>query len=129
MEKECNLIRKRFETLVAVPNKLPSFYDNQKFDKPNNTYYAKISILTGASAQVELGDGNKFRNPGVMVVQLFGPTGKGDARHLQLIDKIKENFRGVSIANIVFTSPSQFRVGTFEGEYQMNVNCPFYFDE
>jgi hypothetical protein len=127
----CNIIRARFKTQVADVLKLPTQYDNQDYNNPDNRLWCRVSIRQGESNQVSAGGtgGNRHRTAGVMIVQIFGPTGKGDRDHLVVADAIKTAFRAVSDTDVKFRDPSVSFSGRVESEWQVNVTCPFYADD
>lgn len=128
-EAMANTIRSRFKTLVGDVEKIPVHYDNEQKDKPENKLWARLNILPGQSIQVEIGKSERFRTPGVMIVQLFLPIGKGMRDLHKMADKIKTAFRAVTVTGVVFRTPSEENVGRTGSWWQMNVSIPFYADD
>jgi len=132
-----NSIRARFEAQVTAPLGLDSRssgtgsriqYDNQEFVKPQDQIWVRVTILNGHSAAKAIGS-QRFRNPGVMIAQIFGPIGDGDRDQTRVADTIRREFRAVTDGDVSWHTPSQDRVGRDDNWYQINVNCPFYWDE
>ena len=130
-EDLANTIRSRFKTQIADVKSLPTQYDNHDFDNPDNEIWCRLTFNPGESSQVACGGpgANRFRTPGVMTAQLFAPVGQGDKDLLVLADAIKTAFRCVTDSGVVFKTPSIKRIGKRDGQWQVNVNCPFYADD
>lgn len=125
-----NTIRKRFGDNVQVPENLDTHYDNSPHEHVQPVH-ARVTILLGESLQTTIGASKRYRTPGTMVVQIFVPVADGDARALQLADKVNAEglFRSVTADGITWRKPSTTRLGTVDEEYQVNVSCPFFFEE
>lgn len=130
-ETLANTIRTRFKTQVADTQSLLTQYDNQDFTPPNQTVWARLTILPGESFQVSNGgpNGKRFRTPGIMIVQIFLPFGQGDKAGLELADVIKTAFRSKNVDSITYRTPSVSTVGKTGPWWQINVRCPFYNDD
>lgn len=128
-------LRTLFQTQIAAKNNLPTQYDNTDFDKPQDkdAIWARVSIKQGQSEQVSSGSpgNNRWRSPGVLFVQLFGPVNRGDGLLLQLADKIVTLYRGTNPATNLWTkSPYVTKVGRSIGDqWQVNVTCPYVCDD
>jgi hypothetical protein len=75
----------------------------------------------------------QHRHPGLVVVQLFAPTNKGDAVALGLADELLAVFRHQRVAfsggSMLFRTPYASVVGTTDdGWFQVNVTAPFIRD-
>lgn len=130
-ESMANAIRTRFKTQIADAQSLPTQYDNQKYDNPDNVLWCRLTIKFGESLQVASGgaSGNRYRTSGIMYAQLFSPLGKGDKDQLHLADIIKSAFRCVTDSGVKFKTPSIKPKGRFGKEWQVNIECPFYADD
>lgn len=126
-----NTIRKRFQEQVVdlISPALPTAFDNAPFTRPDNSQWARLSIQAGERIQQDFGSSTKrFRNTGMMTVQIFVPLEKGDKAALEAADFVDGVFRSVTDAGVVFRSPFITPVGRIEKEWQVNVTCPFYAD-
>lgn len=129
-EAMVNAVRKRYKEQVADTLHLPTVYDNDGTQtKPNSDVWARVTVLPGESTIAELGKSKRYRNPGVLMVSVFVPVGKGDAPAYSKADAIKFAFRCVSQYGVVYRTPFVTVVGKVNAEWQINVSCPFYADD
>lgn len=127
-----NTLRSEFESLIAIPQGLKTLYDNQPNDKPTTgSYWIRWSVLFGDTVQQEFGDiGNpRTRTPGIAVAQVFGPKDAGDRKHLEIAQSIVDAFKLRTSGCVTLMVPSIRRIGVVGGEYQINVHCPFRYEE
>jgi len=129
-----NLIVDRFKTEVAdnVAGLLVQYPNDRTFDKPEGERWARVEVLPGKSGQVSLGENKRFRNPGLLVVSVFVPGGEGTNLAYDIADLIDDEtaFRNVTVGGVKYMKPSVSVVGrTVSNEWQLNIDCPFYFDE
>ncbi|HBG77504.1 MAG TPA: hypothetical protein DDW84_01460 [Phycisphaerales bacterium] len=131
-ETVANTIRGRFKTLIADTNSLSTQYDNQDFTKPaDGSMWCRLTIKEGDSEQVSIGStGSRTeRTSGIVIAQVFTPIGIGDKAGIVMADKIKVAFRRITVNGVRFLTPSIKRIGRVDSEWQINVVCPFKFDE
>jgi hypothetical protein len=115
---------------VTIMSALPTQYDNDaSFDRPVGAPWCRFTVLQGDTRQVSCGGAKRFRLPGVAVAQLFIPIGEGDKRGLELADDVNVAFRSLTASGVKFMSPSVQNMGRQEGEWQLNVSCPFFADD
>jgi hypothetical protein len=129
-EQAGDAIRTRFKNEIKDPNSLQVQYDNQKDFAPPKELWCRVSIKFGDAVQASLGspESRLYRNTGVVMIQIFDIIGAGDEAILQLADKINAAFRGVSVSELLFRTPS-VSSSRREGDYwQVNVDCPFVFE-
>lgn len=129
-EEIANIVRCRFEKVVqpSLPAPIPVQYDNASFDQPETGIWARLSIDYGVGAQVATGSRNRFRHPGTVIIQLFGPILQGDQAHLEIADLIVAAYKSQIDSGITFRTPFVRTVGTGGKEWQMNIFCPFLTD-
>ncbi|MEK9721874.1 MAG: phage tail terminator-like protein [Rhodospirillaceae bacterium] len=127
-----NAIRARFETNVEDALSIKVQYDNAPPVGQDDERWIRLSIQGGDSYAATLSGGtvSDFRRPGVMQAQLFAPLREGDGSLYSIADTIDGSFRSVSAAGVTYLVPSVKPIGrTSDGQWwQVNVNCPFYFD-
>jgi len=124
------LVTEALGDTVTIKSALPTQYDNDgSFTRPKGAPWCRFTVLQGETAQVTAGGFKRFRQPGVAIAQLFMPLGEGDKRGLELADAVKLAFRSVTAAGVIYRSPSVQNMGRQEGEWQLNVSCPFFADD
>lgn len=127
-----NILRSEFATRISIPLGLPTLYDNQPKEKETlGTYWVRWSILFGEAFHSEFGDPDKprTRTTGLAVAQIFGPKDTGDKKFLEIAQSISDAFKLRTIGCVTLNVPSIRRVGVVGGEYQVNVHCPFRYEE
>lgn len=123
-----NLIRARFQTEVADVRNLATVYDNDPTSPPTDgSIWCRLTILRAESRRITCGV-RQYRESGRIVASLFGPVGRGDADLLELADGVAAAFRSQQASGIRYLTPSVVPVGQSQGEYQINVVCPFAAD-
>lgn len=129
-EDAANEARKEFNDGVATPNSVPTQYDNQgDFTKPSGKGWYRCSVEMGEDFQASLGANPRFRNLGMLMVQVFIPESEGDAECLRLANLVRAHFRRLNTANLSFYVPRLIPVGLRGGEYQRNVHCLFDYED
>lgn len=136
-ESTANTIRDRFVTQFHAARSEPITFQNwgqfyQKdgsieTTKPNGSAWVRLSIQNGDSRQVAT-VGDKWRHPGVLIVQVFTPVGQGDKEALIIADAVVSVFQGVTVSGIRFRATSINAVGPSDGWYQVNVTTDFEYD-
>lgn len=132
MNQDMNkLMRARYKAKVVDLEDVPTQYDNQSdFAKPDNADWVRMNIRPAASVQVDICPGKpRSRTTGSIIFQVFSPIGKGDASAMKLADRIKSAFRMVTADGIVYSEPTITTVGVTQAWWQVNVTCPFQYDE
>ena len=126
-------VRSRFRTQVALVQDLLVIYDNQEVaanDIPHEELYARASIRLQPSRQVSFGASTKrYRTQGQLTVRLYGPLGEGDDDITDLADAIEAAFTSVTDNSVHFLTPSTEEVGRVQNSWQINVVCPFWFED
>jgi len=93
--------------------------------------WVRFSIRPGAAQQQSLGapGSRRFRQTGVVICQIFVPTGQGDGSAHEIADDIAASLRGVTDSGVRLraTTPPQF-VGPDGAWWQANSTTEFEFD-
>jgi len=126
-----NAVNSRFKTQVADTQSVATIYDNFPGDPPVDTIWVRWSVRQAVASQVSFSGASsgRFRHPGLAIAQIFVPVDSGTQDGIQLADIIKAAFRAVTVASVTYQTPYFTQVGVTDGWWQMNVSCPFYFDE
>jgi len=99
-----------------------------KTDSP----WVRFSFSIVESNQVEVSKlgSNTHRHSGMSIAQVFVPVDKSDGDAWSISQFIADKFRGVIVGTHVrFSTPSFRVVGRSDSFWQINVICPFHFDE
>lgn len=131
-------IQSRFDTLIQTPESLIVEYDNKKavgsdgvvVDQPDDAVWCRVTIDEGEAKHISLGrtGAKSSRTPGVFFVQIFSPINKGEIAARTLVDLIKTNFRLVNASGITWKEPSSRKIGRSGAWWQVNVDCPFHYE-
>lgn len=127
-------IRSRFQTLIAGPQNLLTFYDNQdESTAPPSERWCRVSVLFGETRQASFAatGQRQYRTTGLCSVEIYHPIGGGDGQQLTLADTIVAAFRGVGLSSppIFFQSPS-VTAGFMDGPWwKRNVQITFSSDD
>ena len=125
-----NTIRKKFEDEVKDVQGYHVQYDDQEgFNKPDFAKWMRVSIRPSETNQATLGEQKKFRRRGVMIIQIFTPSGEGDESALEVADVIDTAFKSVTADGVTYQTPYIEVVGRNDNYWQINVTCPFYSDD
>jgi len=126
-----NTIRSRFKTQVADALSLPTQYDNQEYENPDDGNWCRLTIMPGETMQASIGSpsGNRERTVGAMIAQLFAPLSHGDGDILEIAESIRAAFKRVTDGAVTFRTPYLVRRGRQIDSWQINVVCPFYSDD
>ena len=125
-------IRSRFNTQWSTLRPtVPLYFDNAGDDvtPPQNSAWVRLTILPGASSQVEMGNLRRWRRIGVIVVQIFVPAASGTGLAAELGDTVRDIFEGVTISGVIFRATSLNRVGLDGAWLQYNASTSFQADE
>jgi hypothetical protein len=122
-------VEKRVQDHLWAPSDLALAFDNVAFKPPSPSKpWLRTTILDAEAVKTDLV--NRYRHPGLVVVQVFVPIQSGTRGGRALADQVASLFRSVTVSGIFFRTPSLQRVGdTSDGWFQMNVNVPFFWDE
>jgi len=108
----------------------PVAYQNVQFDD-EVPEFVKLHILWTGSRQASMGgERNKHRFFGMAIVQIYVPVNSGTRHADQLAANAVELFITKQFQGITFLTPDPVTIGDDgHGKYQVNVNCPFYYDD
>lgn len=104
-------------------------YENQYYDKADLQEWTRLRVLPASANQASLGNNPLFRYRGIVVVQIFIRAGIGAGRAKALADDASDIFRNLVLGRIHFGVPEATSMGTTDGWYGLNVDCPYYREE
>lgn len=139
-----NTIRSQFSTQFhAAESGVPIAFDNveglytssgsivqDSVDGSGNPIpWVRLNVRNADAQLVSLGP-RTYRQPGVVITQVFIPAGVGDNRANEIAEAVVGALRGQTVSGVRFraTSPPQ-AVGQTGGWWQTNVITPFDFDD
>ena len=110
------VIRERFNTQwPSLRPTIPYVMDNQGVAEESfptrNEPFVRLTILNGEARQVENGNTNRWRRPGIVEIQIFVPAGSGDGLAHELADSVRDIFEGRTISGVIFRATSEQRAG------------------
>lgn len=85
--------------------------------------------MSASARQASLGNNPLFRYRGIVVIQHFIRVGLGAGRARALADLSSTIFLNLDLGNIHFGVPEASSMGSTDGWYGWNVDCPFYREE
>jgi hypothetical protein len=107
---------------------VPISYPNIAFTPPSDAPWARVLVFPGTSETAAIGT-TKYRNLGVVIVELFVPMGETDEDLIDKADDVVGFFRGATLSGVVLRTPSIQRVGEDGGFYQFTVTTPYHYDD
>jgi hypothetical protein len=124
-------IERRWATLIATPEALPTQYENGPIpDRQADQSYARLRMFGGESPQVAVGGPRGlYRTLGLTVAEIFVPAGSGALPARRLVDAIKLAFQNVKADDVTYVTVAAENIGPDGGHYQININLSYYFDE
>ena len=113
---------------VAWPNR--NFDPHKDFDSGTQLGWVKFAVLTlPGYAASSSGAKVRQRTEGFVVVQVFVPSGTGDAVAVSIADDAVSALQYKTLSGVVCTEATPLPVGrTDEGFYQINVTTDFRYD-
>ena len=107
----------------------PLAYDNVQFDD-EVPEFVKLTVLWTGARQASMGGlQNVHRFYGMAVAQVYISVNTGTRRADLLADIIVRLFAAKQFQGITFLTPEALVIGDDgHGKYQVNVNCPFFYD-
>lgn len=132
-EKE---IRQFFNTawITAYPSNTPEIaWPDVDFTIPDNETWVRFNCQESDGRQVSIGSpgSNRFRQFGIVTIQIFQPQGQGSADARAKAQTALEAFKGgVTDGGVHFYNVFGRQVGNDEnGFYQINVVVGFWYDD
>jgi len=112
----------------TFPSPIVVFYDNAPAQERPDALHIRASIRLGSQTQVETGSPKRFRQVGILFLEIFSPIGSGDQSSIQKIDTALGVFRCKTYDGVTFVSPDLDVVGQNDRWWQVNAACSFYVD-
>lgn len=135
-EDMSNAVRSRFKAQVEDVESIQVQYDNAPFELDESSpltdgLWVRFKVLPGQTDTAEFSGSKTARTPGVAMAQIKSEIEQGDRNALQLADNIKDAFRHVTAAGVVYQTPYVRTIGRVNENkwWQVNVICPFYSDD
>lgn len=120
-----------FSTTVDLEDRVE--YDNVPFElpKPKATPRVRWTVLPGESDRLEMGpDLTTKRITGIAIAQVFTAVDEGKKESKAIVDLLLSVFDPrETIDGVSYKTPYETRIGRSDGEFQVNVTCPFTIDE
>ncbi len=118
---------------VWTPTGLPFALDNEKFDPPENTGWARMVVRHNASNQQTLGNrqNRKFQRFGAAFIQVFSTQRIGSSQTDGFVQRVLDGFEGARITDttICFLDVIPREVGPMEQWFQVTIEAQFRYTE
>lgn len=118
-----------FDAEIAGPNGIAVEWPNAPFTAPAiSDPWIRFRVIFGDRRQTEFGTPKRFRQPGVLALNLFFPLLDGEANAFALAAEIEDRYRATSLVGATFLTPT-IQAGSRDGaRWNLPVQCPFYAD-
>lgn len=118
-----------FDNVSGLYTALDEIVQQSTDDNGDPAPWVRLNIRPGNAEMVSFGP-RTYRQPGVVMTQVFIPAGTGDERANHIAEAIAGSLRGETVSGVRFgaTSAPQF-VGPDRNWWQTNVMTPFEYDE
>lgn len=119
------------EFLTAWGATSPFTFENEAYTPTAGVSWVRLSVRHNTSLQDSIGGvGNrKFERSGRVFIQIFTPLDRGLRPADALTATARAIFEGVRVSGIVFYSPVIREIGPDGAWLQVNVECPFDYQE
>lgn len=125
-----NLVTEIAGDSVTVYPALPTIWPNDIVTTvPNNQKHVYLRIEINDRENIEFGSTMRDRIHGELVARVRTPATLGDQAALALVDDIMAAFQHVTDTSCKFNTPRYVPIGTIGAFYEINVFCPFWYDE
>lgn len=97
--------------------------------EPNGAAHIRVSLTNQTAFNADIADGaHTVRYPGLLVFEVRYPLGAGDGGAIDDGDALAALFRNRNLDGLRFRAPTVRRLGSSDGYYLVQVDCPFYRD-
>lgn len=126
-----NIVNNATPMVVQFDNQPITDANGQQIAQPTDSEWVRAAINISGSQQVETAaqGANTHRHLGTVIFQVFTPADKGDQKAWALAQIIADTFIGAVVGSVRFQTPSIRVAGRTNNWWQINVVCPFRFDE
>ncbi|MGB0749056.1 MAG: phage tail terminator-like protein [Magnetospiraceae bacterium] len=119
------LVGKFVTDFTAAHPDISIAHDNVDFD-PQGAAFVRVTVVPGQSALVAMP--GRYRNRGLLAVQIHSPRGQGAGAALGIADDIAGFFRGFRSGDLLCRAPAVSRVGEDDAFYRVAVAIPYQSD-
>jgi hypothetical protein len=107
----------------------PIVYDEN--DPPvHQMQWIRVTFADAPSFQASIGGSSvRYRHPGLLIIEVYVTEDVGRGAATRYGDTIAALFRGRTVGDTLFRSPTVRQVGRDKGWYRVNVEIPFQRDE
>lgn len=120
-----NAVIKRMTVQTAIAKKDVTYPNDPTFDPTGKSIWARLTNIPGVAGANEIGAGPVVHRTGIVMVQLFVPTGSRSLLITETADKIRELFEFQDDGKISYFAVSAYEAGETDGWYQWNVSIPY----
>lgn len=102
-----------------------TYPNDPTFDPSGKSLWARLTNLPGPAGANEIGAGPVVQRTGVIIIQLFAPSGSRSLAITAAADKMVELFEFQDDGRLSYFAASAAESGETDGWYQWNVSIPY----
>lgn len=130
---EARLLNNYTSTPVAIDDSGPIIdpATRQIVEQPDDAAWVRLSVRGAREEQASIGGAgsNRFRNYGVIIVQVFTPMREGPQAGRSIADVVGAIYRRQQFSGITCRGASVRDLGKVAGWIQHNVEIPYFRDD
>lgn len=120
-----NAVITRMTAQTAIAESDVTYPNDPTFDPKGKDIWARVTNIAGQAGATEIGAGPVVHRTGIVIIQLFVPTGSHSLPITQAADKIVSLFEFQDDGALSYFAASAYEVGDANGWYQWNINIPY----
>jgi len=120
-----NAVIKRMTAQTVIAKESVTYPNDPTFDPKGRGIWARLTNIPGVAGANEIGSGPVVHRTGIVMVQIFVPTGSRSLLITETADKIRELFEFQDDGKLSYFAVSAYEAGETDGWYQWNVSIPY----
>lgn len=120
-----NAVITRMTTQTALDKDAVTWPNDKPFNPSGRALWARLTNIPGLAGANEIGNGLVVHRTGIVIIQLFVPTGTGSLRITETADKLRELFEFQTDGRLDYFAVSAIEAGETDGWAQMNLSIPY----
>lgn len=120
-----NAVITRMTTQAVLDKDAVTWPNNKSFDPSGRALWARLTNIPGLADATEIGNGPVVHRTGIVIIQLFVPTGTGSLCITETADKLRELFEFQTDGKLDYFAVSAIEAGETDGWAQLNLSIPY----